>query len=188
VELLYVNSEHELNVAQQRHSENCDARPDPADVCLLVIHNITLPAGDNRVDYIDALFCNTLDCSAHPSFSGLENQRVSSHLLICRDGTVLQYVAFDERAWHAGISSWNGRTSCNDFAIGVELQGTDTQDYEDIQYSVLAEVVRALLQQYPMLCYSHIVGHQEIAPGRKTDPGSSFDWQRLYSKIDDARP
>lgn len=184
---MYVNSKHELNVAEQRYSGNCDARPDSADVCLLVLHNITLPPGDDRVDYIDALFCNTLDCSAHPSFSGLENQRVSAHLLICRDGTILQYVAFDKRAWHAGASSWNGRSSCNNFAIGVELQGTDTQAYEDIQYNVLAEVVRALFRQYPQLSLSHIVGHQEIAPGRKTDPGSSFDWQRLYSEIDVTR-
>ena len=183
---MYVNSEHELNVAEQKHSVNCDARPDSADVCLLVIHNITLPAGEDRVDYIDALFCNTLDCSAHPSFSDLENQRVSAHLLICRDGTVRQYVAFDRRAWHAGLSSWNGRTSCNDYAIGIELQGTDTKVYEDTQYSVLADVVRALLKHYPQLSCSHIVGHQEIAPGRKTDPGSSFEWQRLYSEIDSA--
>jgi len=181
---LYVNSRHELNVAEQRDSSNCDVRPDPADVCLLVIHNITLPLGDDRVDYIDALFCNTLDFSAHSSFSGLEHQRVSAHLLISRDGGVLQYVPFHKRAWHAGVSSWNGRMSCNDYAIGVELQGTDTQAYTEVQYDVLAEVVGALLQHYPRLSYSHIVGHQEISPGRKTDPGSCFDWQRLYSEID----
>lgn len=181
---LYVNNEHELNVAEQRYSQNFDERSDPEDICLLVVHNISLPLGDDRRDYIDALFCNRLDCSAHPSFSDLENLHVSSHLLICRDGTIRQYVPFDKRAWHAGVSSWAGRASCNDYSIGIELQGTDTQPYEEVQYTRLGEVIRVLLHHYPRLCASHIVGHQEIAPGRKSDPGASFDWRRLYSEIE----
>ncbi len=181
---MYVNNEHELNVAEQRYSQNCDLRSDPADISLLVIHNISLPSGDDRLDYIDALFCNRLDCSAHESFSDLENLHVSSHLLIGRDGNIRQYVPFNKRAWHAGISSWSGRAFCNDYSIGIELQGTDTRAYEEIQYRVLGAVVRVLLCHYPRLCASHIVGHQEIAPGRKSDPGASFDWRRLYSEIE----
>jgi AmpD protein len=180
---LYVNKEHELNEAEQRYSQNCDARSDPDDICLLVVHNISLPLGDDRTDYIDALFCNRLDCSAHSSFSDLENMHVSSHLLISRDGKIRQYVPFNKRAWHAGVSSWSGRSSCNDYSIGIELQGTDTRAYEAVQYTVLGQVVRVLLHYYPRLSPSHIVGHQEIAPGRKSDPGASFDWRRLYSEI-----
>ena len=183
METLYVNDTHQLDVAEQKGSPNFDLRPDIADISLLVLHNITLPVGDVRTDFIDALFCNVLDCSLHPCLAELEDVRVSPHLLICRDGRIFQYVAFDKRAWHAGISVWNGRHGCNDFSIGIELQGTDSQAYETVQYEVLAEVVAALFKRYPRIVRSHIVGHQEIAPGRKTDPGKYFDWGRFLSSI-----
>jgi len=145
-------------------------------VDLLVIHGISLPPGDFGGPWIDDLFLNRLDSAAHPYFRGIAHLRVSSHLTIRRDGELVQYVDLHKRAWHAGISSFQGREVCNDFAIGIELEGTDRIPYEDIQYRVLAEATGAIRAHFPAIVPESIVGHSDIAPGRKTDPGPAFDW------------
>jgi AmpD protein len=165
-----------LEQATKRESPHADERPDPEDINLLVVHGISLPAGEFGGPYIDDLFMGTLDTTAHPDFSILEGLRVSAHCLIRRDGELLQYVPFHRRAWHAGRSQYCGRRRCNDFSIGIELEGTDEQPYTKAQYQRLAEVVEQLLQHYPALTRHRIVGHQHIAPVRKTDPGPAFDW------------
>lgn len=165
-----------LKHATKRESPHADERPDPEDINLLVMHGISLPAGEFGGPYIDDLFMGTLDTTAHPDFNILEGLRVSAHCLIRRDGELLQYVPFHRRAWHAGRSSYCGRRRCNDFSIGIELEGTDDQPYTKAQYARLAEVVEHLLQHYPALTRHRIVGHQHIAPVRKTDPGPAFDW------------
>ena len=170
-----------LDAARQCPSPNRDARPDPADIDLVVVHGISLPPGEFGGDAIDRLFTNTLDPNAHPYFAQIADLRVSAHLLIRRDGEAVQYVPFHERAWHAGESAWCGRAACNDFAIGVELEGTDDQPYADAQYRRLAEVVAALATAYPRISAQRIAGHSDVAPGRKTDPGRVFDWDRLTS-------
>jgi AmpD protein len=174
---------HRLGGARWRASPNCDARPDPADVSLLVVHAISLPPGCFGGGWIDRLFTNTLDPDAHPSFGRIRQLRVSSHLCIFRDGDTRQYVAFDRRAWHAGESVFEGRSRCNDFSIGIELEGCDDRPFEARQYRRLAAVARALMRAYPAITPSRIVGHSDIAPGRKTDPGPRFDWLRLYAEI-----
>ena len=133
--------------------------------------------------HIDELFCNQLNPDADPYFQQIAGLRVSAHLLIDRTGRVTQYVGFDKRAWHAGVSSFCGRERCNDFSIGIELEGTDHDPYADDQYRVLAAVVGALLVRYPALCLDRIVGHSDISPGRKTDPGPAFDWPRARQMI-----
>ncbi|WP_417763681.1 1,6-anhydro-N-acetylmuramyl-L-alanine amidase AmpD [Shewanella sp.] len=153
------------------------------EVSLLVIHNISLPAGQFGLPYIEALFCGTLDCQADASFAELEGLAVSAHFLIKRTGEVLQFVSCDERAWHAGVSNFQGRSNCNDFAVGIELEGTDTSGYTDIQYTQLTALTKALQQQYPLITQQRIVGHSDIAPVRKTDPGEGFDWQRYSAAI-----
>ncbi|MDH5573038.1 MAG: 1,6-anhydro-N-acetylmuramyl-L-alanine amidase AmpD [Gammaproteobacteria bacterium] len=168
----------ELDIARQLGSPNCDERPSQ-DIDLLVIHGISLPPGEFGSDAIDRFFTNRLDPAAHPYFETISRMRVSSHLLIRRDGEVVQYVPFTKRAWHAGVSCFKDRESCNDFSIGIELEGTDEQPYEDAQYQCLQEVIRAIQQVYPEITPMHIVGHCEIAPGRKTDPGEAFDWSRI---------
>ncbi|TAK60350.1 1,6-anhydro-N-acetylmuramyl-L-alanine amidase AmpD [Methylobacter sp.] len=160
-------------------SLNFDERSEPADISLLVIHCISLPPGEFGNQYIDDLFCNQLDPDEHPYFKDVYQLAVSAHLLIKRDGSCVQYVPFDKRAWHAGKSSYEGRERCNDFSIGIELEGTEFVDYTDQQYVQLAAVIRTLLKAYPKLSTQRIAGHSDIAPGRKTDPGASFDWQRL---------
>ena len=143
------------------------------------MHNISLPAGRFGLPYIDQLFQGCLDVTADPSFKELDGLQVSAHFLIRRDGELVQYVSCDDRAWHAGVSVFDGRTGCNDFALGVELEGTDDIDYTDEQYACLAELTNTLITHYPALTPDRIVGHCDIAPGRKTDPGDSFDWQRF---------
>ena len=165
-------------------SPNHDARPDNEPPSLLVIHGISLPPGEFGGPWIDALFTNTLDPQAHPYFAGIHALRVSSHLLIRRDGELVQYVPFDKRAWHAGLSSYQGRERCNDFSIGIELEGTDEAPYEAAQYRVLAECVAALLAAYPQLSAERITGHSDIAPGRKSDPGPHFDWQHFHHQLE----
>jgi AmpD protein len=162
---------------------NFDDRPDPADISLLVIHCISLPPGEFGNHYIDQLFCNQLDPGEHPYFKEVYRLRVSAHLLIKRDGACVQYVPFDKRAWHAGKSAYEGRERCNDFSIGIELEGTESVGYTDRQYEQLAAVIRALLEAYPKLSKQRLTGHSDIAPGRKTDPGASFDWQRLLGLL-----
>jgi AmpD protein len=171
-----VRADHWLERVRRRPSPNAEPRPDPADVSLLVIHNISLPPGEFGTGCVEALFTNTLDTGADARLADLEGVRVSAHVLIERRGRVTQFVPFDHAAWHAGVSCCRGRRRCNDFSIGIELEGTDTGRYTRSQYRRLLDVTRALLAAYPRLSPELIVGHQEIAPGRKTDPGASFDW------------
>ncbi len=165
--------------ARRMLSPNCDARPVDAEVSLIVVHGISLPPGEYGGRWIDDFFTNRLDASAHPYFTEIEHLRVSAHLLVRRDGELVQYVPFTRRAWHAGQSSYGKRDACNDFAIGVELEGSDDQPYEDIQYRQLAAVVEVLRARFPAIGKEDVVGHCDIAPGRKTDPGPAFDWVRL---------
>lgn len=162
--------------ARQVASPNCDARPPDAVVTMIVVHNISLPPGTFGGDAIERLFTNTLDAAANPAFAEVAHLRVSSHFLIRRDGALLQFVACNLRAWHAGVSSWRGRARCNDFSVGIELEGTDTLPFAAAQYRMLARLVKLLRRHYPV---TDIVGHADIAPGRKTDPGPAFDWARL---------
>ncbi|WMO14548.1 1,6-anhydro-N-acetylmuramyl-L-alanine amidase AmpD [Pseudoalteromonas piscicida] len=172
-----------LPFAKHKQSPHYDERPQACEVDLLVIHNISLPAGCFGTPYVEDLFMGTLDCDAHPTFSDLEGVRVSAHCVIRRDGSITQYVPFIERAWHAGVSQWQGRTRCNDFAIGIEMEGTDTTPYTESQYASLVKTTRWLQQHYPKLTNDRIVGHNDIAPGRKTDPGAAFDWQHYFTLL-----
>lgn len=171
--------QHRLTNAKQIPSPNYDDRPNPVDISLLVIHCISLPPGEFDNPYIDQLFCNVLDPDAHPYFKEIHQLTVSAHLLIKRDGSCIQYVPFNKRAWHAGKSSYQGKERCNDFSIGIELEGTESIPYTEAQYIQLAEVIDSLLKAYPNLSKQQITGHSDIAPGRKNDPGASFDWQRI---------
>lgn len=173
-----------LNTATRVPSPNHNSRPDSADISLLVIHNISLPPGQFGGGYIEQFFSNCLDPDADDYFAGICDLEVSSHLLIDRLGKITQFVPFSARAWHAGLSQFEQRENCNDFSIGIEMEGTDDIAYTDIQYQVLAEVTRLLLAQYPMIKTDRIVGHSDIAPGRKTDPGASFDWNRYREMLD----
>ncbi|MDX1499706.1 MAG: 1,6-anhydro-N-acetylmuramyl-L-alanine amidase AmpD [Woeseiaceae bacterium] len=164
-------------------SPNCDARPAGAEPELIVVHGISLPPGEFGGSGIVDLFTNRLDWDAHPYYAGIRGLQVSSHLLIRRDGALTQFVPFTERAWHAGPSWFRDRDCCNDFSIGIELEGTDDMPYEDPQYAVLAGVIRALIAAYPRLSARRIAAHSDIAPGRKTDPGPAFDWRRLYDGL-----
>ncbi|WP_025820708.1 1,6-anhydro-N-acetylmuramyl-L-alanine amidase AmpD [Shewanella marina] len=171
-----------LSPATQCLSPHFNQRPNN-EVSLLVIHNISLPAGCFGLPYIDQLFLGQLDCSADPSFTELQGLEVSSHFLIRRDGEIVQYVSCDARAWHAGVSEYQGRSNCNDFAIGIELEGTDDIAYTDEQYQQLAALTACLLLTYPSIGVENIVGHSDIAPERKTDPGLSFNWQRYKQSL-----
>ena len=157
-------------------SPNCDERADGAAVELLVIHNISLPPGEFGGAGIIDLFTNNLDPAADPYYPEIAELQVSAHFLIRRDGELIQFVACGKRAWHAGESTWRGKSRCNDFSIGVELEGTDDLPFENVQYSRLAELTRALKAKYAI---ADIVGHADVAPGRKTDPGPCFEWARL---------
>lgn len=165
-----------LNIARQLPSPNCDDRSPGAELQLIVIHNISLPPGRFEGDAIDRLFTNTLDPSGHEYFAQIAGLRVSAHLLIRRDGGVVQYVPFHRRAWHAGESCYRERVACNDFSVGIELEGTDDIPYTEEEYASLSKVVACLIRTYPTLSAEHIVGHCDIAPARKTDPGPSFQW------------
>ena len=171
-------------VAQARCclSPHFNARP-LNEVSLLVIHNISLPAGCFGQPYIDQLFQGCLDIEADSSFKDLQGLEVSAHFLIRRDGELVQYVCCDDRAWHAGLSEFEGRTNCNDFAVGIELEGTDELAYSDEQYQRLVELTRNLMLHYPDITPARITGHSDIAPGRKTDPGNGFDWHRYKAGL-----
>lgn len=169
-----------FRLAEIKPSPNFDARPDGYVPELLVIHNISLPAGQFSTSYIDDLFLNQLDLSAHPDFEQLRDVRVSAHFLIRRDGCLVQFVSTDQRAWHAGVSQFMGRERCNDFSIGIELEGSDFVPFEPAQYDTLVKLTSVLLQQYPL---KHIVGHSDIAPDRKTDPGPFFDWSKYNNLL-----
>lgn len=177
---LSINAQGWCPQALARPSPNVGARPASTDIALLVIHNISLPMGAYGQDYVSALFQNSLDCDAHPDFASLRDLKVSSHFLIRRDGQLLQYASCLQRAWHAGVSAFLGRQGCNDFSIGVELEGCDTEPFEAAQYQTLTMLTQALLHHYPI---THIAGHSEIAPGRKTDPGPCFDWQTYLAAL-----
>jgi len=176
--------QHRLVQARQVPSPNCNERPAGEAVSLLVIHNISLPPGQFGSGHIELFFQNKLPVDAGPFYQQIKDMTVSAHLLIERTGSVVQFVDFDRRAWHAGASLFDGRDNCNDFSIGIEMEGTDTQPYTDQQYRVLAKVTAALQQAYPALTAERITGHSDIAPGRKTDPGPAFDWQRYRGLLD----
>lgn len=161
-------------------SPNCDARPAGTLIELLVIHNISLPPGEFGGTAVAELFTNTLDTSAHPYYERLKGLRVSAHFLIRRDGGIVQFVPCGKRAWHAGVSSWRDRSACNNFSIGIELEGTDEAPFTDRQYVTLARLTRKLQCKYPL---RDITGHADIAPGRKTDPGPFFDWSRYLQAV-----
>jgi N-acetyl-anhydromuramoyl-L-alanine amidase len=169
--------------ARQVLSPHFDARPPGSVPDLIVIHGISLPPGEFGGAFIDQLFTGNLDPQGHPFFRDAARLRVSSHVLIRRDGSIVQYVPFQARAWHAGESQYEGRSVCNVFSVGIELEGTDDLPYEDAQYESLSHLIRALLAAYPSLSSKRIVGHSDIAPGRKTDPGGAFDWQRLRRSL-----
>jgi AmpD protein len=164
--------------ARQVLSAHFDVRPAGAVPELIIVHGISLPPGEFGGPWIDRLFTGELPLDAHPYFREIARGRVSAHAVIRRDGRVVQYVPFGARAWHAGQSEYRGRSACNDFSIGIELEGADDVPYEDTQYEQLALLVRALLVTYPLLSSTHIVGHSDVAPGRKTDPGPAFNWPR----------
>lgn len=169
--------------ARQTPSPNCDERPADAVPELIVVHGISLPPGEFGGSWIDRLFTNTLPADAHPYFAAIAGRKVSSHLLIRRTGELVQYVPFHRRAWHAGVSSYQGREKCNDFSVGIELEGVDGLAYEPVQYAVLARAIVALCRAYSSLSTDRIAGHEHIAPGRKTDPGPAFDWTRLKAMV-----
>jgi AmpD protein len=164
-----------VRTAAQVPSPNCDERPLGTEIALVVVHGISLPPGEFGGPGIVELFTNRLDPRAHPFYRKIAGLEVSSHFLIRRDGTLMQFVPCGKRAWHAGASSWRGRDRCNDFSIGVELEGTDDAPYEAVQYATLARLTRALRRRYPI---AEVVGHSDVAPGRKTDPGPGFAWEK----------
>lgn len=161
-------------------SPNHDARPPGESVTLAVVHGISLPPGEFGGDGIERLFTNTLDPQAHPYYATLAALRVSAHFLVRRTGDVVQFVPCSQRAWHAGVSSWRGRERCNDFSIGIELEGTDLLPYTDAQYASLGRLLRTLARRHPL---RDVAGHSDVAPGRKTDPGEAFDWTRLMRML-----
>lgn len=164
-------------------SPNFDERPEAVEISLLVIHNISLPPGVFQGSAIEDFFLNRLNPAAHPYFAQIADMRVSAHLLVRRDGSVQQFVGLDKRAWHAGLSNFCGRERCNDFSIGIELEGSDELAFDDRQYQALADLTRALRARHPAITPDRIVGHSDIAPGRKTDPGPFFDWPRYLGGI-----
>jgi AmpD protein len=182
---LAIDADGVATLARQVASPNRDSRPPGTEVTLLVIHGISLPPGEFGGDGILDLFTNRLDPEAHPYYATIKALAVSAHFLIRRDGALIQFVPCTERAWHAGKSAWKGRERCNDYSIGVELEGTDEIPYTAAQYAMLARLTRALRRRYPG---ADIVGHSDIAPGRKTDPGPAFDWDRLRRLTAPSRP
>ncbi len=162
--------------AIQLHSPNCEPRPNPQDIALIVLHNISLPPFEYGSDAVERLFTNTIDANAHPFFSQLTALRVSAHFLVQRDGTVRQFVSCDDMAYHAGVSQFHGREKCNHFSVGIELEGCDFEPFTAAQYAALLPLLKDLCRHYPITA---ITGHQHIAPQRKTDPGHFFDWQCL---------
>lgn len=174
---------HWLTTAQKIPSPNCDLRSDETDISLIVIHCISLPEGQFDTPFIEQLFTNQLNPQDHHSFNEIYHLEVSSHIVIKRNGAITQYVPFNQRAWHAGISAYQGRIKCNDFSIGIELEGSVNSAYTDMQYTQLGKLIQCLMQTYPKLNQQHITGHSDIAPQRKKDPGEFFDWERLHQLI-----
>jgi len=189
----YFNSLNTVNIdlnsgwiegVRQRESPNCDARPRDCQLDLIVVHGISLPPGEFGGPWIDRFFANELSAIEHPYFETIIDLHVSAHVLIGRDGALTQYVSFRDRAWHAGESEYCGRSCCNDFSIGIELEGADDVPYDQAQYESLAMLIGALKHCYQSLRLAEIVGHCDIASGRKTDPGPAFDWSRLTSLLE----
>jgi N-acetyl-anhydromuramoyl-L-alanine amidase len=172
-----------LLAARQVLSPHWDERPGGVQPDLIVVHGISLPEGEFGGPWIDQLFCGNLSAGAHPGFAAIATLRVSAHVVIRRDGERTQYVPFGARAWHAGRSSYEGREACNDFSIGIELEGADSVPYESAQYEALGQLIAALCAAYPGLSRQRVVGHSDIAPGRKSDPGPAFDWPRLRALL-----
>jgi N-acetyl-anhydromuramoyl-L-alanine amidase len=166
--------------ARRVPSPNCDSRPPGSVVSLLLLHSISLPRGAYGGDAVERLFTNRLDPAAHPSFAELAGLRVSAHFLVRRDGTLIQFVPLPQRAWHAGVSRWRARERCNDYSVGVELEGTDDSAFADVQYAQLARLTRSLRAALPI---RELAAHSDVASGRKTDPGALFDWARLLSDL-----
>lgn len=179
---VHIDSRHWLKGVRRVPSPHHDDRPDGQEPALIVVHGISLPPGRFGTGLVDQFFAGRLPAEVADTLE-LTGVRVSSHLLIDRKGTPTQYVPFDRRAWHAGVSSWEGRPNCNDYAIGIELEGTDSRPYTGAQYRALVRVTGILLTAYPRLSPEAIVGHNEVAPGRKTDPGPSFDWHRYLTEL-----
>lgn len=165
-----------LRCARSVPSPNFSSRPEATPIDLVVLHSISMPPGHFGGDAIERLFTNRLDWSAHPYYETIRGLAVSAHFLIRRDGELLQFVSCDDRAWHAGPSAWQGREGCNDFSIGIELEGLEGERFDERQYPVLAELLRAVAERYPVAA---VAGHEHVAPGRKNDPGAGFDWTRL---------
>ena len=161
-------------------SPNHDERPPGTAISLVVLHSISLPPGEYGGDSIERLFTNCLDPAGHPYFAAVCHLKVSAHFLVRRDGSVVQFVPVERRAWHAGASAWRGRERCNDFSIGIELEGSEEQPFEDAQYGALAALIRSLQKKLPL---RDVAAHSEVAPGRKTDPGAQFDWARLLAGL-----
>lgn len=181
VDKVVVNN-HWLNIAQKCPSPNHNDRPEE-EVSLVVVHNISLPPKQYGGGFVEDFFCNQLAIDAHPYFEEIAHLQVSSHLFIRRDGSVVQFVPFNLRAWHAGRSCYSGRDNCNDFSIGIELEGCDDDAYAEVQYEILAQVMLALMDAYPDITVDRITGHEFIAPQRKTDPGAAFKWQTLFTDL-----
>lgn len=180
-----IDDEGWLVPVRRSPSPNHNERPPGAEIRLLVIHNISLPPAQFGGGFIEDFFCNRLDAQAHPYFATIAPLTVSAHCLITRSGEAVQFVPFGRRAWHAGQSSYQGVANCNDYSVGIELEGTDDCPYTDEQYRCLGQVTRLLLAAYPTLQREHITGHSDIAPGRKTDPGPAFDWVLFRSQLND---
>lgn len=172
-----------LSCANRIESPNCDDRPEGQVVDLLVIHSISLPPGQYGVDYVEQFFQNCLNPNDHEYFQEIKDLKVSSHLYIRRDGRVVQFVPFDKRAWHAGASVWQGRDRCNDYSIGIELEGCDDDEFTESQYNSLIKITKEIQAQFPEITDNRIVGHSDIAPDRKTDPGPCFNWDRYLNNL-----
>lgn len=172
-----------VRLVRQVLSPYCDPRPAGIKPDLIIVHGISLPPGEFGGPWIEQLFTGGLAPEDHPFFSTVAALNVSAHVLVRRDGQVLQFVPFGLRAWHAGVSSWQGRSACNDFSIGIELEGTDDHIYENAQYVALGALITALCGAYPSLSHTRVVGHSDVAPGRKSDPGAAFDWPRLRAAL-----
>ena len=180
---MFTITNHRLDQAEFIESPNFSERPEGVDPSLIVVHNISLPPGRFGGDFIKQFFVNSLNSELHPYFKEISDLRVSSHLLIERDGNIIQFVEFNKSAWHAGVSEYEGQKDCNDFSIGIELEGTDSDPYQDIQYSILSGISECLMGSYLEINKERIIGHVDIAPDRKTDPGDSFDWLRFRDSL-----
>ena len=177
--ILTIDAAGWLQTVKSVRSPNFDSRPEDSEIKLIVVHGISLPPGEFGGGYIQQFFCNQLDGNRHEYFAEIADMRVSANCLVERDGNIVQFVSFRNRAWHAGVSRWCGEPACNDFSIGIELEGIDVLPYTDAQYRQLSTLVDTLRIHYPAIGPDAICGHSDIAPGRKTDPGPAFDWSRL---------